>query len=89
MQMSGSQIGMDSAMLRFSYRAVPVGNVPSTGSALDRQQVSLAFDHHRRDPLDEVGRVGRRPAAAASSSPAVAPGTLTSKSSAMAVSTPA
>ena len=42
MQMSGSQIGISSAMARFSYRAVPVGNVPSTGSALHRQQVAVA-----------------------------------------------
>ncbi len=34
MQMSASQIGIESAMLRFSYWAVPVGNVPSTGMAL-------------------------------------------------------
>ena len=33
MQMSGSQIGISVAMARFSYFAVPVGNVPSTGSA--------------------------------------------------------
>jgi hypothetical protein len=33
MQMSGSQIGMVLAMARFSYAAVPVGNVPSTGMA--------------------------------------------------------
>ena len=34
MQMAGSQIGISAAMLRFSYLAVPVGNVPSTGIAL-------------------------------------------------------
>ena len=34
MQMSGSQIGISCAMLRFSSRAVPVGNVPSGGKAL-------------------------------------------------------
>ncbi len=34
MQMSGSQIGSSLAIDRFSYRAVPLGNVPSTGSAL-------------------------------------------------------
>jgi len=33
MQMSGSQIGISSAMERFSHMAVPVGNAPSTGSA--------------------------------------------------------
>ena len=33
MQMSGSQIGISWAIERFSYLAVPVGNVPSTGSA--------------------------------------------------------
>ena len=33
MQMSGSQIGISWAIARFSYLAVPVGNVPSTGSA--------------------------------------------------------
>ena len=33
MQIDGSQIGISSAMLRFSHRAVSVGNVPSTGSA--------------------------------------------------------
>ena len=34
MQIDGSQIGIIWAIARFSYRAVPVGNVPSTGSAL-------------------------------------------------------
>ena len=34
MQMAGSQIGIIWAIARFSYFAVPVGNVPSTGSAL-------------------------------------------------------
>ena len=34
MQRSDSQTGTSSAMFRFSYRAVPVGYVPSTGSAL-------------------------------------------------------
>ena len=34
MQMAGSQIGSSWAIARFSYIAVPVGNVPSTGSAL-------------------------------------------------------
>ncbi len=34
MQMDGSQIGIVWAIARFSYCAVPVGNVPSTGSAL-------------------------------------------------------
>ena len=34
MQMAGSQIGIAWAIARFSYCAVPVGNVPSTGSAL-------------------------------------------------------
>ena len=33
MQMSGSQIGISVAMARFSYLAVPVGKVPSTGRA--------------------------------------------------------
>ena len=33
MQIDGSQIGISRAMLRFSHRAVSVGNVPSTGSA--------------------------------------------------------
>ncbi len=33
MQIDGSQIGISCAMLRFSQRAVSVGNVPSTGSA--------------------------------------------------------
>ena len=33
MQMSGSQIGISCAMERFSHFAVPVGKVPSTGSA--------------------------------------------------------
>ena len=33
MQMSGSQIGISWAMARFSYCAVAVGNVPSTGRA--------------------------------------------------------
>ena len=34
MQVSGSQTGISSAMLRFSYCAVAVGKVPSTGIAL-------------------------------------------------------
>ncbi len=34
MQTSGSQIGMVWAMARFSYLVVPLGKVPSTGSAL-------------------------------------------------------
>ena len=34
MQTSGSHTGISSAMLRFSHFAVPVGYVPSTGSAL-------------------------------------------------------
>ncbi len=34
MQRSDSQTGTSSAMFRFSYRVVPVGYVPSTGSAL-------------------------------------------------------
>ena len=34
MQIAGSQIGIIWAIARFSYFAVPVGNVPSTGSAL-------------------------------------------------------
>ena len=34
MQMAGSQIGIVWAIARFSYLAVPVGNVPSAGSAL-------------------------------------------------------
>ena len=34
MQIEGSQIGSIWAMARFSYLAVPVGKVPSTGSAL-------------------------------------------------------
>ena len=34
MQISGSQIGISAASVRFSTRAVPVGNVPSTGRAL-------------------------------------------------------
>ena len=33
MQMSASQIGISLAIARFSYRDVPVGNVPSAGSA--------------------------------------------------------
>ena len=33
MQMSASQIGSSWAIARFSYCAVPVGNVPSTGNA--------------------------------------------------------
>ncbi len=32
MQTSGSQTGMSSAMLRFSYWVVPLGQVPSSGS---------------------------------------------------------
>ena len=34
MHRSGSQIGIFVAMVRFSKAAVPVGNAPSTGSAL-------------------------------------------------------
>ena len=34
MQIDSSQIGISRAIERFSNRAVPVGNVPSTGSAL-------------------------------------------------------
>jgi hypothetical protein len=32
MQTSGSQTGISSAMLRFSYWVVPLGQVPSSGS---------------------------------------------------------
>ena len=34
MQIAGSQIGIIWAIARFSYFVVPVGKVPSTGSAL-------------------------------------------------------
>ena len=34
MQISGSQTATSSEMLRFSYAVVPLGYVPSTGSAL-------------------------------------------------------
>ena len=44
MQIAGSQTGIFWAMARFSYFAVPVGNVPSTGQRADRQQVALAGD---------------------------------------------
>src|SRR5262249_8044696 len=33
-QVTGSQTGISAAILRFSYCAVPVGNVPSQGNAL-------------------------------------------------------
>lgn len=42
MQRSGSQIGISGAIVRRSTLAVPVGNMPSGGIALDWQQVALA-----------------------------------------------
>ena len=61
MQISLSQIGISAAMLRFSNRAVPVGNVPSTGSALTGKQVALAAHEHCRDALHKTIRsIGAR-----------------------------
>ena len=45
-------------MLRFSYCAVPVGKVPSTGSALTGSRSPLPAIIIAGDALDEVGRVG-------------------------------
>ena len=65
MQMDGSQIGIVWAIARFSYLAVPVGNVPSAGRALTGKQVAVAGHQSRGDPGHEVGgivgdRRGRR-----------------------------
>ena len=54
MQMSGSQIGMSWAMLRFSIFAVPVGNVPSTGRALTGSRSPLPASSIVRDALHEI-----------------------------------
>ena len=49
MQIDASQIGICWAMARFSYCVVPVGKVPSTGSALTGQQVAVAGHEQRGD----------------------------------------
>ena len=61
MQTSGSQIGISKAMLRFSTRAVSVGNVPSTGKALTgnrspRPAISIAVTRWTNsEPSEETG----------------------------------
>ncbi len=47
MQMLGSQIGISCAMARFSQRAVPVGQVPSTGIALTGSRSPSTGEHLR------------------------------------------
>lgn len=88
MQMSGSQMGISWAIDRFSHLAVPVGNVPSTGSA----------DTGRRSPWPAIiiavtfftksgasgGTGGRR-----RRSPATSAGTFTSCRPSRALSTAA
>ena len=44
-------------MLRFSYFVVPLGYVPSTGSALTGSCVAAAGHHRRRHGAHELGRV--------------------------------
>ena len=56
MQMSGSKIGISWAIERFSYLAVPVGKTPSTGKRRHGQQVTVAGEQLRGDPLHELGR---------------------------------
>ena len=87
-QIFSSQIGISSAMLRFSHCVVPVGKVPSTGSA----------DTGSRSPLPSsiiavtrctksgacFGTIGRR-----DSSESARPGTCTSRSAASDASTAA
>ncbi len=55
MQMSGSQIGISAAMLRFSHLVVPVGKRAVDGQCADRQQIALAGHHPGRHALHEVG----------------------------------
>ena len=57
MQIVGSQIGISWAIARFSYFAVPVGNVPSTGSALTGSRSPSPAISRDGDPRDEVGGV--------------------------------
>ena len=88
MQIDGSQIGISCAMLRFSQRAVSVGNVPSTGNA----------DTGSRSPwpaiIFAVTRCTNSGASAGTGgrtcrSPVASPGTGTSCSAASAASTAA
>ena len=58
MQMSGSQIGISWAIARFSYCAVPVGNVPSTGSADTGSRSPSPAISRAVTRVDEVGNVG-------------------------------
>ena len=51
MQISGSKIGMSIAMLRFSYCV--------DRQRRNRKQIPAILQHHRGDPLHEVGSIGR------------------------------
>ena len=53
----GPRSGSPARSRRFSKRAVPVGNVPSTGSALTGSRSPSPAMHACRHALDEVGRV--------------------------------
>ena len=70
MQSAASQIGISAAIERFSKRAVPVGKVPSSGSAETGSRSPLPSSSSAVTRSHEVGRVGRhdRPAAASSRS---------------------
>ena len=57
MQIFSSQTGMSSARLRFSYCAVPVGNVPSSGNALTGSSSPFAGGQPAQDVFDEFRRV--------------------------------
>ena len=73
MQMSGSQIGISWAIARFSYCAVPVGNVPSTGSALTGSRSPSPAISRAVTRCDEVGRVVRDGGVVAGGSSVTAP----------------
>ena len=56
MHVSGSQPATNSEMLRFSYAAVPLGYVPSTGRALTGKLVAAAGHHLGGHAADELRR---------------------------------
>ena len=59
MQIFESHTGISSAMFRFSHFAVAGRPGAVDRKRAHRQQVALAGQHHRRDLLDEVGRLLR------------------------------
>ena len=58
MQSSESQTATMSETLRFSYLVVPLGYVPSTGSALTGSSIAEAGHHRRRHGAHELRSVG-------------------------------